>query len=362
MSKFPTLDKLNKYFSRLTLKEQELLAKRLSFLIRSGVPILKSLEIIREQTQDKAKKEIINQITKDVANGQYLYTALGKFKNMFGGFTINIIKVGEMSGILDQNLLYLAEELKKKRELRSKLISAFVYPIFVTVATLGITIVLISYVFPKILPIFKSLNSKLPFTTRALIFVSGLVINYGIYILLALLAFVVGMFVLLKYRPKLLLAFDKFLMALPLVGDIIRDYNITNFCRTLGLLIKSDVRVIEALGILKDTTANTAYRLEISEANEGVVKGEKISDQLQKTPKLFPPLATQMIAIGETTGNLSDSLIYISQFYENEVNDMTKNLSNALEPLLMVIMGLIVGFIAISIITPIYAITQSIHP
>lgn len=355
-------DNLNQYFSRLSLKEQELLAKRLSFLIRSGVPILKSLEIVKEQTQDKHKKEIINQITEDVANGRYLYTALGRYKNMFGSFTINIIKVGEMSGVLDQNLLYLAEELKKKRELRSKLISAFVYPVFVTVATLGITVVLISYVFPKILPIFKSLNSKLPLSTRILVTLSSFFINYGIYLILGLIAVIVGLFFLIKFRPKLLLMFDHFLLAIPLIGSIIRDYNITNFCRTLGLLIKSDVRVMEALNILGDTTPNTAYRQEIQKSAEGVIKGEKISDQIQKTPRLFPPLVSQMIAIGETTGNLSDSLIYISQFYENEVNDMTKNLSNALEPILMVLMGLLVGFIAISIITPIYAITQNIHP
>lgn len=354
--------KINKFFNRLSLKEQELLVKRLSFLIKSGVPILESLKMIKGQTRASIKLKIMNRLIEDVANGQYLYTSLNRFKNIFGNFVINIIRVGEMGGILDQNLNYLAQELKKRRELRSKVVSAFVYPIFILVATLGVTGLLVVYLFPKILPIFKSLNVKLPFTTKFLIFFSDFLLHYGLYSILGVILLIIGLTFLLKTKPIIRLLLNKFILTLPLIGTLVRNYNMTNFSRTLGLLIKSDVKLVESITILAETTPNLVYRKEIYNIAKNVVRGERISTSLEKKPRLFPPMISQMVAIGETTGHLSESLLYLSNFYENELDEMTKNLSSTLEPMLMILMGIIVGFVAISIITPIYEITQNLHP
>ena len=347
---------------RLSIKEQVLFAKRLSFLVRSGVPILDGLHMLRNQARSKAKRRIFDAVIADVSNGQYLSTSLGKFKHVFGAFTINIIRVGETSGILSKNLNYLSEELKKKQALKRKVMGALVYPIFITIATLGVTTMLTVYIFPKILPIFKSLNVALPLYTKILISVSTVLQTYGVWLLLGSIFLFIILSAAFKKINTLHYYGDRFLLKTPLLGSIMHGYNMTNFSRTLGLLLTSGVPVVEAITITADTTQNLVYKKEFTDMANNVIKGEKISKHLERSRHLFPDILTHMISIGETTGNLSEALIYIAELYENEVDDLTKNISNSIEPVLMVFMGLVVGFVAISVITPIYAVTQNIHP
>ncbi len=346
---------------KLSTKEQTLFAKRLAYLMRAGVPILDSLNLLKEQIQAKAGKELLRKIVADVANGQYLSTALSKFKNSFSGFFINIIRIGESSGILSDNLEYLAEELKKKDLLRRKILSAMFYPVFIVVATLGLVTLLTVIVFPKVLPIFTSINVPLPLSTRILIVVSKIFINYGWLLLLSLVIFIIT-FVILLRRPSYKFAFQVFLLKLPLAGSIAKSYQLSNFCRTLGLLLKGDSRLQEAVAITATTMENLVYRRQLELLAVSVSRGEKISTMLSGKKDLFPDLVTHMVAVGETTGNLSDTFLYLAQIYEEDLDDITKNLSSLLEPVLMIFMGLMVGFVAISIITPIYSITQKLHP
>lgn len=348
--------------ARFSVKEQTLFAKRLSFLVKAGVPILESLQMLRRQTKSKSHGRIFDTVIADVSGGKFLSTSLGKFEHIFGNFAVNIIKVGETSGILSQNLNYLADELKKKQALRRKVIGALVYPIFITIATLGVTIMLTAYIFPKILPIFKSLHVALPLYTRILIFTSGAIRSYGLLMLGAMIVVGIALWLLIKKVKNAHVLVDRFVLKIPIVGAIALGYNMTNFCRTFGLLLKSGVPVVEALSITADTTPNLVYKKEFHSMARNVMRGEKISKHLEKYPRLFPDILTQMIAIGEATGNLSETLLYISELYENEVEDLTKNMSSSIEPVLMIFMGIIVGFVAISVITPIYAITQNLRP
>ncbi len=344
----------------MNIKEQTHFAKRLAFLVSAGVPVLNSLHLLRKQTKAKRQGRMFDQVISDVANGKYLSASLGQFKHIFGNFAINIIKVGEQSGSLSQNLNYLADELKKKHALRRKILGALVYPIFITVATLGVTGLLTAYIFPKLMPIFIGLNVVLPLTTRVLIGSSNFLRHDGLFSLVVLVLLVAAFFILLKKLPRFHHTVDRSLLTLPLVGPMIQSYNLTNFCRTLGLCLKSGVRVAEAARITADTTQNLVYRQTIKEIAEYVTRGEKISKRLEQSPKVFPDISTQMIAIGEQTGGLADTLIYLAEFHENEVEDFTKNLSSSIEPALMIFMGVLVGFIAMSVITPIYAITQNL--
>ncbi len=298
---------------------------------------------------------------RDVANGQSLATSLERFRRVFGNFAINIIKAGESSGTLTENLSYLADELKKKDILRKKITSAMLYPIIITVAMLGITGFLALYIFPKIIPIFKGLKATLPFSTRMVIFVTDLVRHQGIYILLGLLVIVICTIILIRKKPRARLIFDGFVLRSPFVGRIAKTYNLTNACRTLGLLLESGLSLNKSLLLMADTTENMQYRKSFADLALGIMKGKNISELLGAYPSLFPDMIGQMIAIGEKSGNLSNTLIYLSEFYENEFEDVTKNLSSAIEPVLMIVMGVLVGFIAISIITPIYSITQNLH-
>jgi len=336
-------------------------AKRLSILVKAGVPILEALNLLARQARTRSQRAMFAALIRDVENGQYLSKSMLQFDKVFGDFAINIIRVGEVSGTLHENLNYLAEELKKKQILRRKIVGALVYPIFIVFATLGIAGMLTVYVFPKILPIFHSLNFELPFTTRALIAVSDFLVQYGWWVLGGVAAAVIAFTLALRLMPVRLLV-DRIFLKMPIFGSISQSYHMANLSRTLGLLLKSEVMIVEAAAITANTLNNLVYRRELRVVSENLRKGEKISTHLFKREHLFPPMMSQMITVGESTGNLSETLLYLSDIYEHEVDEATKNLTSLIEPVLMIFMGVIVGFIAISIITPIYGITQNLQP
>ncbi|OGI60833.1 hypothetical protein A2814_03415 [Candidatus Nomurabacteria bacterium RIFCSPHIGHO2_01_FULL_38_19] len=348
-------------YTRLSIKDQTFFAKRLSFLIKAGIPMRESLVMIREQTRKKGYASILDVVIANVSNGQNLSTSLSKFKNTFGEFTINIIGFGEQSGILSENLEYVADELKKRQALRKKIISASVYPIIVTIATIGIVTFLMVFLFPKILPIFASLKYDLPLSTRIVIAISNFISHWGLVSLAFLAVATIVFTIIIKKSQTIAFYFDKFLLKIPIIGKIIQDYNIANFTRTMGLLLRGGITMSEALPISAKTTPNLVYKKEYKLLSAVVNRGAKISTHLSKSRDLFPDIATQIISVGEHSGNLSNSLIYLSEMYEAEIDDFTKNLSSMVEPILMIIMGILVGFIAISIITPIYGITQHLN-
>ncbi len=348
-------------YTKFSIKKQTFFAKRLSFLIKAGVPMLESIHVIREQTKLKSEIRVFDKIISDVSNGQSLAGALGRFKGVFGNFTINIIKAGESSGTLTQNLNYLADELKKKEILKRKIMSSLLYPFIVTVATFGITGFLIVYIFPKITPVFQSLRAELPLSTRMLISLTNILKEHGISIIIGLFLVVVTCILLVKYLPKVRFFYDGLILRVPLIGNIVKNYNITNINRTLGLLLKSGLSLNQALVVTAETTDNTQYKKALMDTSYNVMKGKNMSELISKSPNLFPPMLGHMLLVGERSGNLSNTLMYLSEYYEHEFDDITKNLSSTIEPILMMVMGILVGFVAISVITPIYEITTSIH-
>ncbi len=349
-------------YTRFSIKDQTFFVKRLSFLVKAGIPILESLNMIKENTRSKSHVKVYDTIIKDVSNGKNLSSSLSKFKKIFGEFAINIIGFGESSGILSENLEYLADELQKRQLLKKKVIGAFIYPAVVTVATFGITGFLMVYLFPKIMPIFNSIHMELPITTRIIIHLSNFIRDYGFVSILALIALSIGMTLLVKRNKKVHYYFDMYTLKMPIIGKVLRDYNLANCNRTLGVLLRSGVTVSEALHITTKTTLNLVYKKEFNELASVVNRGEKMSIYLRSRRALFTDVMPQVVSVGERSGNLSNSLIYLSEMYENEVDDFTKNISGLIEPILMIFMGLLVGFIAISIITPIYGITQHLQP
>ncbi len=350
-------------FLRFPIQEQILFAKRLSLLVKAGVPILQALNMLHSQTASKGAKLIFGHLVSGVEQGQNISSTLrNRYQRLVGEFTINIIEVGEVSGTLQENLHYLADELQKKQALRRKVINAMVYPAFIILATIGITILLTVFVFPKVLPIFSSFpDFKLPLTTRALIVISSAMRSYW-YILLGLLILaIVGLSIGRRY-DKFRVILHRMSLRLPILGGLLRSYHLATTCRTLGVLLRSSVPIVKAILITAEAATNLEYRNKLRLIAQQVQHGERLSDQLIKYPKLFPPITSQMVGVGETTGSLSNSLVFLAELYENEVDDQTKNLSSFLEPALMVFIGLLVGFVAISIITPIYSFTQNLHP
>jgi type IV pilus assembly protein PilC len=359
--KFFVEQKQKIYFLRLSNQEKIIFAKRLSVLISAGVPILTALGMLKNQADSKSVIYIIGHLANNLENGASLSFGMGKFKQVFDEFAINIVRVGEASGRLPENLNYLARELKKQQDLSRKILSALVYPMFIVVATLGILILLTGYVFPKIIPIFQSFKLQLPWTTRVLIFLSNTWSGHWFAIIITFAAGIGLIGLLLKNLSVKLWVHGK-MLRLPLLGGMLRSYYIANFTRTLGLLLKSEIKIVKALKMTAAASVNLAYREKFYLIADRLTRGEKLSRNMQRQAWMFPPMLWQMVEVGEATGSLSETLIYLSEIYEDELNNSAANLSVSIEPLLMIFMGLLVGFVAISIITPIYGITQNLHP
>lgn len=345
----------------MTLNDQILFAKRLAILLKAEVPITDALGMMRDQSNNKANNQLLNKLIIDLQNGLPLSAGLARHKKLLGLFGINIIKIGEAGGSLGENLEYLSGELKKRQELKSKVVSAFIYPGIIVAATLGITGLLTLYVFPKILPVFQSFNFTLPFATRFLIGLTNFA-THKLWVVLTGAGLSILLFIGLMRLPAARVIFDREILRLPFVGKLLQSYFVANICRSLGLLLQSHVHIVDATRITAVTATNLVYRRELHNLAGTLARGEKMSSQLAGQSKLFPPLVNQMASVGEMSGNLSSSFLYLADIYEQEVSDMAKNLSTLIEPVLMVGMGTVVGFVAISIITPIYQITQNIKP
>lgn len=345
---------------RVSIKEQIIFLKRLSMMLRAQMPIVICLQMMAHESTSKSLKIITPNLASDISAGQSFGIAILKYKKIFGFFCVSIITVGERSGTLPESLEYVAIELKKKHELRTQILGALIYPLIVVMATIAITVFLIVYIFPKIIPIFLSVKTTLPWSTTFLISVSNFLSNRGGYVLLFILVVVIVTPFLLRI-PRISYYVTSIVLRLPIFGNLCRYYNLAQFSRTLGLLLENDVPITSALDITATCTNNVVYKLALYNAQKAIGIGKQLSLELQRNPCLFPPLLVQMVRAGESTGNMPTTLTYVSELYESDIRDITKNLTVVLEPLLMLFMGLIVGFIAISIITPIYGITQNIH-
>lgn len=351
---------IRKFFERVPIQERINFIRHLSLTTKAGLPVFEGLKIIKRQTTSKTLLRIIDQLLIAINNGKFLADSLEQYKHIFNDFSISIIRVGETSGALSANLAYLAEEMEKSKELKSKIRSALIYPIIVTMATLAIVVFLVFFVFPKIIPVFASLNVELPTATKILIAFSNFIAKNLTELSIGFALFVIVARFLVNRVQKVRFFLHRLLLFIPLASKISIGYNMANFARVLAILLKSGVAIVEAVIITSKTFENLVYRRELQKAAEEIRKGEQLSFYLVKKPKIFPPLLSGMIEIGENTGNLEENLTYLADYYAKEVDLKTKNLATTLEPLLLLFMGLVVGFVAISIITPIYKITSSV--
>jgi type IV pilus assembly protein PilC len=355
------LEKLfSQLFDRISLQDKINFARHLSLIIKAGLPLYQGLGIIRTQTNSRALLKVINSVMEDVNNGKFLADALEKFEHLFGTFFINIIRVGESSGTLAKNFLYLADELKKSKDIQNKVRSAMVYPLVILIATVGVTGFLTFFVFPKLLPMFSSLNVKLPVTTVIMINTLEFLRIYFVHIIVGVAVLIIGGRMLVKHVMPVKFIVDKMILFIPVVGPLSVHVNIVNFTRVLGLLLKSGVKIVEAVSITSNTFENLVYKRALIEAMNEVQKGGQLATYMVEKKRYFPPLVMGMIRVGENTGNLEENLDYLSEYYEDEVDTRLHTLTSILEPILLLFMGFLVGFVALSIVTPIYSISQGI--
>lgn len=354
------MNKFNILFSALSSRDRIYFAKRLSLLLRAGIAILPALDMLAKSSPGKRTQHMHSDIYGRIANGAPLHSALLLHKTAFGLFFINVVKLGETAGTLPESLEHIALELERKHTLQKKIAGALIYPAIILTATIAITTLLLVGIFPKILPVFLSLKTELPLSTKIVIVASNFLKESGLLTLGLMMCVCIGTFFALRI-PMLRRIVDTGIIRTPLVGRLSVHYNIAVIARTLGVLLKSGVHIVPALEIAKENIQNTAYKKLVNEIIDATTGGRSMSGVLGKNPTQAPQLLTQLVAVGETTGALSDVLLHSASVYESEIDDLSKNLLQFLEPILMVVMGSLVGFIAISIITPIYGISQNLH-
>ncbi len=347
-------------FILLSSKEKMFFAKYLGVMLQAGIPLDKSLFAIHNQAQSRSLHSILHVVLTDIASGEFLSTSLKKFPSVFDNLFVNMVTVGEESGTLADSMFRLADHIEKVRELKSKIRGATLYPLIVVAGTLATAAYLVLVLLPQLTPLFASLNVELPWTTRVVLGTSDFLTHQWPWVLGGIaLAVVVGI-VLLRVKPTHY-AIDLVLLKIPVLGPLITKIQIAQMSSVTGTLLKSGITIIEALKIASSSADNLVYRRWLVAVSESIQEGEDISSYLGKHRALFPGFVTQMIAIGEETGKLDESFLFISTFAEREIDDATKTLTTVLEPLMLLVVGGFVGFIAIAIITPIYSLTSGIR-
>ncbi|MBU0661182.1 type II secretion system F family protein [Patescibacteria group bacterium] len=340
------------------LTQKALLAKHLAVMQRSGLSIVESLDIVADSAQGKMKNILIK-IRESVESGNSLSDAFQRYDNIFPGIFISAIYAGEKSGTLDENLEHLAEQLQKEKNLVSKVKGAMLYPIVVLIASFILAMTMSFLVLPKIIPLFQGLKTELPLSTRLLIQFSQIVNDHGPLLFFSITGTV--LFVIWLFRRKFMRPISHWLLLhLPVLSSISHNVNLARFSRTLSTLLRSGLNVDEALAVTRQSLGNYYYQHALDKVLHRLEKGSSMAENLGLYPRLFPSMVTRMVLVGEESGNLEDTLNYLAEFYEVEVDNATKSLATAIEPILLLGIGMIVAFLAISIITPIYNITGSI--
>jgi len=344
-------------FSSLTgvsLKEKLFFTRNFRLMIKAGVPLPRSLEILVAQSRNKGFKKALLKIREEIIGGKRLSESLKDWPGIFSELFCNMIKVGEETGNLEGVLENLTRQIEKTYELKSKVKGALVYPVVIIVAMTGIGILMLVMVVPKLSATFDELGIELPFSTRLIISAADFIVKFWFVfpVIILVLVFLIKQALKTKEGSKTV---DKLFLKAPIISPIIKETNTASTARTLGTLISSGVPIVKSLEIVSKTLDNFYFREAMAEAAKEVKKGTKLSEALEPFSEIYPHSFSEMIAIGEETGETSSILEKLADFSEAEVENLTKNLSSAIEPVIMIIIGAAVGFFAVSMIQPMYS-------
>lgn len=331
--------------------------RQLASMLVAGLTLLQALGILREQVQNAYMKEVVEHIISDIEEGKSFSAALSKHPQVFPSVYISSVKAGETSGLLDKVLVRLADNLEKNAKLKSTIKSALMYPIIVVIGMIVLTLVMMVAVIPQISTLYESLNLTLPLPTLIVLSISRFSVKYWPFMIIGMVG---GGYLFLNWRStetgKLLS--DRLVLRIPVFGRLIQEQSLTEFTRTLGLLVGSGTLVVEALRETAGISGNIIYKNAVIGVSKRVEKGIGVGDALLAYP-LFPPVVIQMVKVGEETGKLDDSLLRLSEYYEREVDTTVKNLTTAMEPIILLVLGSGVAFLIFAIITPIYGLVTA---
>ncbi len=344
----------------LSFVEKIMFAKNMQTMMQVGITITEAMEIIRNQMKTQKNKKMFENIQGMLKSGQTLSKSLAKYGTVFSDIFINMVAIGEESGTLEKSFGYINIQLEKDYTLRKRVVSAFVYPAFIVSLTLSLTVGIVIFVLPKITKMFTSFDVVLPLPTRVMIGTSKFATTHPLWSILIVFG-TTGLLWFLLTTKHLKNIRDKGILHIPIFGKLARDVNLARFARILNSLLQAGVPITKALEITADMLTSSPFKQVVIKARNMVEKGGALGESFEGYEKLFPDLLIKMLQIGEKTGSIETTTEHLATMYEDSVDNITKNLSVLLEPILLVFMGMLVGGVAISVIMPIYQLPNIIQ-
>ena len=348
-----------KSLRRISRRDTANFTRQMSDLLRSGLTLARALGVLIEQIENERFKEVIKSLRSDVQGGASFADALAKHPKHFPDLFVSMIHAGEVGGLLDEVLERLADFAEEELEIRGRVMTALAYPLIMVFVGIGVIIVLLTFVIPRFVTLFEEMEQELPLATLILKQASELFLTWWPILVLA----VVGLVVLYKRLmrdPAERLRVDQVKLNLPVYGGFILKNEVARFARTLGVLLANGVNILKALDITKAVAKNGVIAHEISEISDNIREGERLSERLKESG-IFPPVAVNMVAVGEETGSLEQTLLRVATTYERETERTLKLLTTLLEPAMILLMGAVVGFIVVSMIMPILKLSQGLE-
>lgn len=344
---------------KIKLKDLAVFARQFATMINSGLSLLRALTILTEQTENKKLAEILGEVRNDVQSGNSLSGAMGKHPKVFPPLLINMAKAGEIGGFLDSVLLQVATNFESEVKLRGKIKSAMTYPMVVLFIAIMAVLGMLLFIVPTFAKMFKSLGASLPAPTQMLVTASHILkVGFPVFLILGVAGFVVWGKV--KYSDRVRNVVDPMKLKLPVFGSLFQKVAISRFSRNLGTMLRSGVPILQSLDVVADTTGNVVLARATRDIQESVRQGESVTAPLRAHP-IFPPMVAQMMAVGEDTGALDQMLEKISDFYDQEVEATTEALTSLIEPIMIAVLGGIIGSMIICLYMPIFSIYNHIN-
>lgn len=333
-------------------------AKNLAKMMKAGLPITKGLTIMENEASNYFKKVLI-EINNSISTGVTLSESLKKYPKVFSNLFVSMVKAGEESGNLPLALENVSEQMEKSYLLNKKIRGALIYPGVIISLMIGIGVLMMVYVVPTLTSTFKGMGMDLPMATKVIIWTSDFLLSYFLFIILGLVA-VISLIVYVLRTEKGKRFIDYFILHIPVIKEMVKQVNSARTARTLSSLITSGVDIVVAIGITKEVIQNSYYKEVLQVAQDTIQKGDTISKVFSDNKRLYPVFVSEMVAVGEETGKIGEMLMSVAVFYEDEIDQKTKDMSAIIEPALMIMIGIGVGLFAVSIISPIYSIGDSI--
>jgi type IV pilus assembly protein PilC len=341
------------------VQQKILFARNLGVMLGAGLPLSRALSVMERQTKDQHLVHAIAEITSDVRHGTTLHESLAKFPKIFPRLTVAMVRAGEEGGDLSSSLIVASEQMEHASDLKKKIRGAMIYPAIILFAIFVIGILMMLYVVPTLSQTFAEMGSELPFATKVVLNFSNFLVNYTVIALIIGAGSVLMIISFLRTKQGRR-AKDYALLQFPIIKDMVKEINAARTSRTLSSLLSSGVGILPALDIASDVVQNSYFKEVIAEAQKGVADGDPLSKTFSRREDLYPPFVGEMMSVGEETGQTPDMLKRLADYYESEVDRKTKDMSTIIEPVLMLLIGGMVGFFAVSMIMPIYSISSHI--